>query len=688
MERIGKINFRMSNFAKSKFGKAVSINIVYLVGMLIFFEPFLSIDDIAISNYLYGAYQGGYDYHTLYSSFLYGRIVFLFLSLFPGLPWYTILAYVWTFIALTLLTYAILCWDDSSLGVLLINIILLFFSYESYVCIQFTKISAIIGTAGIFVFTQKEQKKVVRVVGACLLFFAILIRRQASVMIIAGWSIMLVINWVRKCIKEKKWDIKGIVWLGGCIAIVFFIYELPLVVPKYISEAEETEWEDFYDWSDARVTFQDYDIPQYAEYKEMYDALGVSENDLYVWYSWNFDPDGITTEIGEEVSKQQNKGKGNLEKVISIATLFNFFKTYLEKLETNDCFFAFLLLAIMLGICSRGKLVLYSFMVDGGIILLLYYYLYINGRYNDIHRVDVGIMMLACMMLIYMAMEEPPKEKLEIKKVAGACLGMLLVVPFQLYADDLPAINKELNYVNKVFYQNVHEDMFHYYVLGNSRTNSGNLRYLPTALECIPSGLYKNVFGVTSPSPIIKKNLQEYDIDNPYTGLVNNNRMYLVLDEYDSMKDSLKMYIEQHSGTEVEMVLVKKFCDKNIYRVVSKDLDEIVDINNITWEDASTISNVSMQIEDNVLKVSGNACLENSNAFSQNVYLQIVDSQTGENGLYYVTQFCDEKFSEDEAEYFAGISSTISLPDYFDMQDDVYLLIENEGTYFRTKISD
>lgn len=688
MKFIEKKKFRMANIIKSKLWKAVSINAVYLVCMLIFFEPFLSMDDIGISNYLYGAYQGEYDYHTLYSSFLYGRIILFFLRFFPGLPWYTILAYVWIFIGLTLLTYTIFCWNDSLAGKLLVNIILLFFSYEGYICIQFTKVSAIIGTAGMFVFMQKKQNRLFRIVGVCLVFLSVLIRRQAASMIIVGWGIMIVVRWAIKCLKEKKYDIKSTVTQFVWLTVVCLLYVLPLVLPKYSSGAEKKEWEDFYDWSDARVTFQDYDTPDFERNKETYASLGISENDLHVWYSWNFDPNGITTEIGEEVSKLQPRKKNIFEKVCNVDSIVGFLKTCMEKFETNDCFFAFILIAAVMWICGRKKNILFFILLDGTIILLLNYYLYLNGRYNNIHRVDVGIMMLACMILIYMAMETPLKERIEIKKLAGICLCVLVSVPFRVYADDLPVIDKEQNAVNKVFYQNVCKDSTHYYVLGNSRSNPGKLRYLPSAFECIVPGLYQNVFGVTPPSPVISKNLQEYGIEKPYTDLINNEMMYLVLDEYDSMKDSLKMYIEQHSGTEVEMVLVKKFCDKNIYRVVSKDLDEIVDINNITWEDASTISNVSMQIEDNVLKVSGNACLENSNAFSQNVYLQIVDSQTGESGLYYVTQFCDEKFSVDEAEYFSGISSAISLPDYFDMQDDVYLLIENDGTYSRTKISD
>ena len=81
--------------------------------MLLCFKPFLGTDDYLMSNTLYGVLGDDYDYQVKYENFLYGRLMVFLLRLFPDIPWYTILFYIWIFIALTLLTYVILKWSNA-----------------------------------------------------------------------------------------------------------------------------------------------------------------------------------------------------------------------------------------------------------------------------------------------------------------------------------------------------------------------------------------------------------------------------------------------------------------------------------------------------------------------------------------------------------------------------------------------
>ena len=81
-----------------------------------FFKPFFSIDDFLMSNIAYGVYGEQYDYHVTYMNFAYGRFIVFLLKLFPKIPWYAVLFYIWIFTALTLLTYMIFKWNHAFMG--------------------------------------------------------------------------------------------------------------------------------------------------------------------------------------------------------------------------------------------------------------------------------------------------------------------------------------------------------------------------------------------------------------------------------------------------------------------------------------------------------------------------------------------------------------------------------------------
>ena len=143
-----KSNKMLKKIVQTPLGKSFILNLIYMGGMLLFFAPFLSIDDYVMSEYGYGVFSDDYDYCVRYENFIYGRLITSLMKLFPDIPWYTVLFYIWIFISLTLFAYIVLIYFDNYLGIVVANTMLLFFSYEGYVCIQFTKVSGIIGAIG------------------------------------------------------------------------------------------------------------------------------------------------------------------------------------------------------------------------------------------------------------------------------------------------------------------------------------------------------------------------------------------------------------------------------------------------------------------------------------------------------------------------------------------------------------
>ena len=210
--------------------KAIFLNVIYLIAMLLFFKPFFSIDDFLMSSKLYGIYGDGYEYDVTYMNFAYGRFMVFLLRLMPQIPWYTVLFYIWIFAALTLLAYVILKWNDTFAGMTIVNVLLLFLSYEGYIAIQFTKVAGIVGSVAIFAFaSEKEHSRSSRIIAAGLWTVACMIRHDCAKMVLGAWCVVLFAEFVFLVWKEKKICWKQSVKKWRWLLCVVCIYVL---VPK------------------------------------------------------------------------------------------------------------------------------------------------------------------------------------------------------------------------------------------------------------------------------------------------------------------------------------------------------------------------------------------------------------------------------------------------------------------------
>lgn len=125
------------------------------------------------------------------------------------------------FAALTLLAYVILKWNDTFAGMTIVNVLLLFLSYEGYIAIQFTKVAGIIGSVAIFTLaSEKEHSRSSRIVAAGLWIVACMIRHDCAKMVLGAWCVVLFAEFVLLVWREKKICWKPSVKNGdGCFVL-------------------------------------------------------------------------------------------------------------------------------------------------------------------------------------------------------------------------------------------------------------------------------------------------------------------------------------------------------------------------------------------------------------------------------------------------------------------------------------
>ncbi len=676
--------------------KAIGINILFFIVMGLLFKPVWTVDNAVISNTIYGAYGETYDYHANYTSFLYAKIVVFFLNCFPGLPWYTILENLWIFFAFSLMTYLIFEKFNNLFGTMVNIVLLVFFSYEGYACPQFTKTAAILSAIGIFSVLCSKKRFLRIFLGVLLFSLGALIRVSAAEMALGAWGCILILHVMIAFLKKNRNLIyENLIILGLFGSICLSI----LLINNFIKNEsnESDEWRQYKNWTFYRALIQDYQVPDYAEFINEYEEMGVSENDLLIWRSWNNDPNIMKVDIMQEIVQLSYDSTNELVlNIFNFSNIFDFFKIFPKSFLYIDSFYAYLLILLFCMFATQKKN--FINVLGGGvssilIYMLLNYYLFIKGRYL-VHRVDIGLAFVVCLTVIYWMNEEMDfyiKNK-EVK-FAGAITCLLLVVPYKNYSDDIHPVTEEQQTKNKYFFSETSNDTEHYYTIVSDRNNTYAKFSVFNAWDCVPIGFFRNIYGCTQPTPKIKDLWKAYNITNPYLDALNNDLIYLVFDKDSTMQEAMKKYIEEHTGEKVELILVKDYLDKKVYRAFSKPLEELYNFENTIDESNKLKGNVKAVLENEdseesncYLTLSGNMHINKESGFAQNTYLLIEDKESDEKTVCSIKQSEDSKGEYVSEGYFSNLNAEVELPEYYDEDDSLYLIIESKGTFYRTKL--
>lgn len=82
-------------------------------------------------------------------------------------------------------------------------------------------------------------------------------------------------------LEHRKIDRRKLLQEIGCLMAGIFIFLVIPKVPQYSSE-ENGYWSYYWQMNAVRSAIQDYEMPDYATYKEIYEKLGISQNDIYM----------------------------------------------------------------------------------------------------------------------------------------------------------------------------------------------------------------------------------------------------------------------------------------------------------------------------------------------------------------------------------------------------------------------
>lgn len=665
----------------------ILLNLLYLAINLLLYDPVWQPDDYFIAADIYGVYLDDYNSNPIYTTALYGSLVTFFLNICGSLPWYTILSYTWVFMSLCLLSYVVLSHNRNRITWIIVNILILFFSFEGYMCMQWTKTSAIAMSAGMFAFVFPTKNKWVKVPAIILFLIGAFIRTGNVQMVIGAWGVTFGMLFIYHVLK-KKYDLcKSFVINTTKVVILFVVFNVLLNITNNMLIEKSEELDIFNRWSSYRVTAQDYGIPAYDENKEIYEKYDIIKEDLEFIYQWGFDVYNYELYENVALAKAEINQEDSLQKkgnnfAILLEKVFDSFHTFPMSFLKIDVFYCYIILVILLMFYSKNKDGMYFVGFTFALLLVLNVYLFVNGRYLK-HRVDVGVIFCICLILLYLFMHQTHEfvEKSMNNKIIFLILLCLIITPARTFTDDRDTVPEEDISNNKIFYANTAEDE-HFYLFVNTRKYNDKKTYGFDIYDVPQKGLMKNTFGLIMAPPKIQNAIESLGIEDPYLDVIDGTKMYLTTGESTDMLNEILEYIKKKSGKSINAVCVKSFLGKSMYRVNSKDITDVYTFTNII-EDASKVNeNLQLTVKEGNLKIAGSVYIEGENDFYQNVYIDVVDSESEKHQLFYTLQTLNQEFEVGDSGWCSNISAETQLPEFYDESDEIYLMIETlDATY-------
>ena len=408
---------------------SAAINIAVLILILsltgIYYE---TNDDFAISQMI----SDGYPYVRFVNYFMSQFIIFL-QKIFPAVNMFMLFQMVLGFISLTVITKVFLDRRDNNVEMILAVMLVAYFSLDHYTSIQFTKTSAILMTAGLIwaVDNYTHERSLPVFIAAFILYYAGVSFRARGMFPAMGYAgAYMLVWWIynRKEVFAKDRLPKE----AGLIALILVILFVPYGIDVASDNINEgtPELKFARDYQEERAWITDYPLMDLEDNKDRYDALGISENDIYLMDKWVFDFEGGASLENIKAINAINRpyvdeSMGVVRAVKS--TLRNSFYSVVNRTFSG----AHIVIAIAIAIymlCVNRPRTWWYILLFGGLTVLVYITIYYMQRpqYRALYLGEVS----AVFWLMYASFtgektENPARRKAGALLLAAAVLLMI-----------------------------------------------------------------------------------------------------------------------------------------------------------------------------------------------------------------------------------------------------------------------
>ena len=577
----------------TNFNRALLINIFALGLVLLCCDLKYEVsDDFVMSTIVSGAYGKGRNPHLIFSNIFLGYILLPFYKIFPRISWYFVMHIAVVFISSTTVAFFLIERLERMKAIMLLVFLILFFSNDMYILVQFTKTAMFAVMAGSLLFLDalfygKSKRRMITggalcVVGTWIRYSVIYMAGGFLILILIYEGFRIIRGTTDKGILRKKFSkivISGFVLIGfayGSNEINSYIYR------------NNDDYAFFNNYRAARARIVDYVDYGYEIYARELKEIGVSENDYYMMKKWCFaDNDFFSLERMQEtaeiiVSHNKEQWSGWEDLIERVQD---------RKITNYPVFWANILL-VFIGIFLNYERVWASVLANGiGWGYIIYFFIRDRLVYRTEFAVFLGIFL--CGIYFWSRTDKDDQQSVIIKKSCAMITILILAMrgivylPDRTYQNVIAENKKEYlegtffeswNYdarkyrkvVNKIESQNgileeIHDNKENFYFL-DFNTTIQSLYYEWNPWKTCNDGEYENYLylaGVTSNYPDVAKILEDRKLENPLKQLADKD-VYLVDNYYVDLKIN---YLREHYYPEARAELQKEIDGYQIWKI-------------------------------------------------------------------------------------------------------------------------
>lgn len=554
---------------------SLAVNAAILAAVLYFTDlMYETNDDFAIAEKL----AAGYPYVGFVNYYL-CRALMAVQAAFPAVNIFTVSQLAASFVSFTVMFKVILDRNKYFTEIIMGAVVIAFFSLDHYSSMQFTKTSALLMAAGlVFVVDtyinnrESSLKFVLYSILGYALFFAGVAYRQKGMFPALAFAGVFMLLWLilsgRDYFRGRR-PLPEIAIIIVLLAAAMVPYGIDLKSDAVNSGTPELALGREYQAERVKIT--DYPmIENYEEHKAEYDAIGLSENDLYLIDRWIFDYDGAASlENLKKINEINYPGVLASRSVVRSGKKFlkNSYNAVLDLNFTGMHIILLAVLALYMITAVKPRYWMYPLLMGvltAGIYIAVYYIS--RPQYRAFYVADIS----AAFWILF-ALSIIPERNTKIVRnlicIAAVCAIAYLFVPARdSLASQMKHTEKQIEQAEITEYFAAYPDMF---FIGPTTAMKQPASYLDPMTVPVPPANVSGTGGWETMTPYKLDFLAEHGISNPVRGLIDDPDVYFF---GESKKGKLREYLNKWyagDGKEIIFEKVDEVEGNGVYRVVS-----------------------------------------------------------------------------------------------------------------------
>lgn len=541
--------------------KSIIINIVILVVMLMFTRmSYETNDDYAIASRIAADYPyvGFVNYYLC-------KVLIVIQKMLPAVNCFVVFLIAVSFVSFTCVLYTVFSTGTSRMVSIAATAMTALFAFDHYSALQFTKTAALVMTAGMLMLVDcvtKKKKAPAYIMPVLLIYLGACIRVDA-LLGAAGFAGVYGIVWLvqnRSRLKEDGYfTLPRIGLYVLLVVLVCGAYGLDQYSCRINVSTDELRYAEDYSLYRSNIV----DFPTYEYYEDnvaAYDAIGISENDIYLIDHWFFDYEGAASmeNLRNIDSIERNDDSMATVVIKSVKKCLRRIYNGVRDLSFTGIHIIYLCaLAAWMLLALKPKH--WPYVIGTGLMsLALYLALFYMQRpnYRALYIADIG----AAVWLLYYLMNNIDEKK-SPRRGASAVMGaavvlitVMLMVPAYSGSESkaADAADKMMSEtMQEYFLQN--EDCL--YVWSTTEKKTSRIYSSPWRA---PDNKDHNVAGTGGwgvLSPYILGKLAEFGVYNPIKDLIDNDKAFFVGN--NSIK-RLEEYYNKWYGTDETLIYMQQ----------------------------------------------------------------------------------------------------------------------------------